>query len=103
MDRYGIKTRQLSIDFIKNDCKKKPEDFDKLFFDMGSQREEGQWSSEWKSDLIHSLLQGYYIPEIHIVATGTKNIKPMSVFEGKQRITSARENQMNFLKLFFKV
>jgi len=99
MDKDCIKCAHWSVQRIMEDYKKKPGDFEKLFFDMNSQREEGQWNSVWKSDLIHSLMQGYHVPPIHIAKTGTKNIKPMSVFEGKQRITSIREYVLGLFRL----
>lgn len=99
MDRYNIKARQLSVSWLMENLKKKPDEYGKLFFDMNSQREENQWNVKWKSDLVHSLIQGYFVPEVHIVQDGTSYIKSMSVFEGKQRITSVREYVLNLYPL----
>ena len=90
MNRNNIRRGLLSVRDLVDSYMGKDDD-EKIFFDMSSQREENQWNSEWKSDLIHSVLQGYYIPEVHIVKTGTHHIKELSVFEGKQRLTTIIE------------
>ena len=98
MNRNNIRRGLLSVrDLVDNYVGE--DDDEKIFFDMNSQREESQWSSEWKSDLIHSVLQGYYIPEVHIVKTGTRHIKEMSVFEGKQRLTTIIEYVLGLFPL----
>ena len=98
MDKNNIRKGLLSVrDLVDNYAEKEGDE--KIFFDMNSQREESQWNSEWKSDLIHSVLQGYYIPEVHIVGTGTRYIKEMSVFEGKQRLTTIIEYVLGLFPL----
>lgn len=59
----------------------------KLTFDYPIQRESGQWDKSQKSLLIDSILNGYFLPEIYIIREGTNDFSPMSVLDGKQRLT----------------
>lgn len=63
----------------------------KLTFDYPIQRESGQWDKSQKSLLIDSVLNGYFLPEIYIIREGTNDFSPMSVLDGKQRLTTLYE------------
>ncbi len=63
----------------------------KLTFDYPIQRESGQWDKSQKSLLIDSILNGYFLPEIYIIREGTNDFSPMSVLDGKQRLTTLHE------------
>ena len=63
----------------------------KLTFDYPIQRESGQWDKSQKSLLIDSVLNGYFLPEIYIIREGTEDFAPMSVLDGKQRLTTLYE------------
>lgn len=63
----------------------------KLTFDYPIQRESGQWDKSQKSLLIDSILNGYFLPEIYIIREGTEDFAPMSVLDGKQRLTTLYE------------
>jgi len=63
----------------------------KLSFDYPIQRESGQWDKSQKSLLIDSILNGYFLPEIYIIREGTEDFAPMSVLDGKQRLTTLYE------------
>lgn len=91
MRKSSIRKGHLSLEAIMRDYKLPKDSKNKLYFDLNSQRSAGVWDVQWKSDLIYSFLQGYTIPPIYIVKTGTENIVSMSVIDGKQRITSVRE------------
>lgn len=59
----------------------------KIKLDFSLQRPDEQWDAEWKSKLIHSILQGINIPAIYIIKDGTEKYAPMSLIDGKQRVT----------------
>ena len=60
----------------------------KLTFDYPIQREDGQWDKGQKALLIDTVFNGYLIPDIYIVKEGTEDFSPMSVLDGKQRLTT---------------
>ena len=57
-------------------------------FDYPIQRESGQWDKYQKSLLIHTIFQDYLVPDIYIIKEGTEDFSPMSVLDGKQRLTT---------------
>lgn len=59
----------------------------RLVFDSPIQRPEGQYNNADQSLLIHSILQGYIIPNVYIVQHGADDFEPMTVLDGKQRMT----------------
>jgi len=63
----------------------------KLTFDYPIQREDGQWDKEQKALLIDTVLNGYIIPDVYIIKEGTEDFSPMSVLDGKQRLTTLYE------------
>jgi len=63
----------------------------RMNFDFPIQRESGQWSNKQKSLLIHSILQGYDVPDIYIINEGTSQYEKDSVLDGKQRCTTLKE------------
>lgn len=63
----------------------------KLCFDYPIQRESGQWDKQQKALLIDTVLNGYFIPDIYIMKEGTEDFSPMSVLDGKQRLTTLYE------------
>lgn len=63
----------------------------KLTFDYPIQRESGQWDKSQKSLLIDSVINGFFLPEIYIIREGTTDFSPMSVLDGKQRLTTLYE------------
>ena len=63
----------------------------KLCFDYPIQRESGQWDKQQKALLIDTVLNGYFIPDIYIMKEGTEEFSPMSVLDGKQRLTTLYE------------
>lgn len=63
----------------------------KLTFDYPIQRDDGQWDRNQKALLIDTVLNGYFIPDIYIIKDGTEDFSPMSVLDGKQRLTTLQE------------
>lgn len=63
----------------------------KLTFDYPIQREDGQWDKQQKALLIDTVLNGYLIPDVYIIREGTEDFSPMSVLDGKQRLTTLNE------------
>lgn len=63
-------------------------DDENLTFDYPIQRADGQWDKSQKALLIDSVLKGYIIPHVYIVKDGTEDFSPMSVLDGKQRLTT---------------
>lgn len=59
----------------------------RLVFDCPIQRPEGQWANKDQSLLIHSMLQEYPVPNVYIVQHGADDFEPMTVLDGKQRLT----------------
>lgn len=63
-------------------------DENKLTFDYPIQRDGGQFDKDQKALLINTIFNGYLIPEIYIIKEGTEDFSPMSVLDGKQRLTT---------------
>ena len=63
----------------------------KLTFDYPIQREDGQWDKSQKALLIDTVLNGFFIPHVYIIKEGTEDFSPMSVLDGKQRLTTLNE------------
>lgn len=63
----------------------------KLTFDYPIQREDGQWDKSQKALLIDTVLNGFLIPHVYIIKEGTEDFSPMSVLDGKQRLTTLYE------------
>ncbi len=63
-------------------------DENKLTFDYPIQRDGGQFDKDQKALLINTVFSGYLIPEIYIIKEGTEDFSPMSVLDGKQRLTT---------------
>ena len=66
-------------------------DDENLTFDYPIQRADGQWDKSQKALLIDSVLKGFIIPHVYIVKDGTEDFSPMSVLDGKQRLTTLRD------------
>lgn len=63
-----------------------------LTFDYIIQRADGQWDKSQKSLLIDSVLRGgYLVPQLYIVKEDKEDFSPMSVLDGKQRLTTLRD------------
>lgn len=69
------------------DYEKSPGQNNRLVFNCPIQRPEGQWSNIAQSLLIHTMLQDYLIPNVCIVQHGADDFEPMTVLDGKQRMT----------------
>ncbi len=83
--KYKTKTyvaSQMVKDYEKDIGQK-----NRLVFDCPIQRPEGLWSNVAQSLLIHSILQEYLVPNICIVQNGADDFEPMTVLDGKQRMT----------------
>ena len=59
----------------------------RLVFDCPLQRPEGQWSKIAQSLLIHTILQDLLVPNVFIVQNGADDFEPMTVLDGRQRMT----------------
>lgn len=66
-------------------------DKNKLTFDYPIQREDGQWDRSQKALLIDTVFNGYIVPDIYIIKEGTEDFSPMSVLDGKQRLTTLHD------------
>lgn len=86
MDYMEKRTQNYNLEEIIERMDKK-----KLTFDYPIQRESGQWDKSQRSLLIDSILNGYFLPEIYIIREGTEDFAPMSVLDGKQRLTTLYE------------
>ncbi|RKJ62066.1 DUF262 domain-containing protein [Roseburia sp. 1XD42-69] len=86
MDYMEKRTQNYNLEEIIERMDKK-----KLTFDYPIQRESGQWDKSQRSLLIDSILNGYFLPEIYIIREGTEDFTPMSVLDGKQRLTTLYE------------
>ena len=62
-----------------------------LTFDYIIQRADGQWDKSQKALLIDSVLRGYMLPQLYIVKEDKEDFSPMSVLDGKQRLTALRD------------
>lgn len=80
------RTQNYNLDEIIERMDKK-----KLTFDYPIQRESGQWDKSQKSLLVDSILNGFFLPEIYIIREGTNDFSPMSILDGKQRLTTLYE------------
>lgn len=60
----------------------------KFKFDFPIQRVSGQWTKEQQSLFIHSIIQGYDVPDIYIIDSDTKSYEKSSILDGKQRCTT---------------
>lgn len=80
-----VENRNYSYDIedIIEKMKKK-----KLTFDYPIQRESGQWDKSQRDLFIDSIFNGYLVPDIYIIKEGTEDFSPMSVLDGKQRLTT---------------
>lgn len=81
------KTRSYVVSQMIKDYEKKVGQNNRLVFDCPIQRPEGQWSNVAQSLLIHSILQEYLVPNVCIVQNGADEFEPMTVLDGKQRMT----------------
>jgi len=70
-----------------------------LSFDFPIQRESGQWDKEQKSLFIDTIFNGYLVPEVYIIKEGTDDFCPMSVLDGKQRLTTIYDYYNDGFKL----
>lgn len=66
-------------------------DDENLTFDYPIQRADGQWDKSQKALLIDSVLRGYLLPQLYIVKEDKEDFSPMSVLDGKQRLTVLRD------------
>lgn len=80
------RNQTFSIEELMEQMNKK-----KLTFDYPIQREDGQWDKSQKALLIDTVLNGFLIPHIYIIKEGTEDFSPMSVLDGKQRLTTLHE------------
>lgn len=71
----------------------------KLTFDYPIQRESGQWDKAQKALFIDTIFNGYIVPDLYIIKEGTEDFSPMSVLDGKQRLTTIYEFYKNEFKL----
>lgn len=71
----------------------------KLTFDYPIQRESGQWDKSQKALFIDTILNGYIVPDLYIIKEGTEDFSPMSVLDGKQRLTTVHEFYKDGFKL----
>jgi hypothetical protein len=78
-----VRRTNYSLKRIVSDMKK-----GKITFDFPIQRESGQWDKTQQGLLIHSILQGFIIPDVYIIKEGSTEFSPFSVLDGKQRLTT---------------
>lgn len=71
----------------------------KMNFDFPIQRDSGQWSKQQKCLFIHSIIQGYDVPDIYVIDDGTDLYEKSSVLDGKQRCTTLKEFYIDELRL----
>ena len=81
------KTRNYVASQMVKDYEKPVGKNNRLVFDCPIQRPEGQWGNKDQSLLIHSMLQEYPVPNVYIVQNGADDFEPMTVLDGKQRLT----------------
>ena len=82
------KSREYRIEFLIRDLAKQKGKPGRLNLDFSNQRSEWQWSKEAQSLLIHTILQGEIIPEIFVTKDAVGEIKPKTVIDGKQRVST---------------
>ena len=80
------RNQSYNIEDLVEKIKKK-----KLTFDYPIQREDGQWDKSQKALLIDTVFNGFFIPDVYIIKEGTEDFSPMSVLDGKQRLTTLAE------------
>lgn len=89
-----VRRTNYSLKRIVSDMKK-----GKITFDFPIQRESGQWDKMQQGLLIHSVLQGYIVPDIYIIKEGSTDFSPFSVLDGKQRLTTVYDFYNDKFKL----
>ena len=94
-----FKTKKYVVSQMIRDYEKKTGQKNRLVFNCPIQRPEGQWPDADQSLLIHSILQEYYIPNICLLQNDSDDFEPMTVLDGKQRMTII----YNFVTLGFKL
>ena len=95
--KYKIKSYVVSQ--MVKDYEKDVGKNNRLVFDCPIQRPEGQYTNVAQSLVIHSILQGYIIPNVYIVQHGADDFEPMTVLDGKQRMTIIYNYVTNGFKL----
>lgn len=93
------KTKSYVVSQMVKDYEKDIGKNNRLVFDCPIQRPEGQYSNVAQSLVIHSILQGYIIPNVYIVQNGADDFEPMTVLDGKQRMTIIYNYITNGFKL----
>ena len=82
------KSTPYRVHSIVEDIEKREGQHRKLYLDFTNQRPERQWSRETQSLLIHTILQEEIIPEIYITKTEIPKVRPRTVIDGKQRLST---------------
>lgn len=95
--KYKIKSYLVSQ--MVKDYEKKVGQNNRLVFNCPIQRPEGQWGNKDQSLLIHSILQDLLIPNVCVVQNGADDFEPMTVLDGKQRMTIVYNYVTNGFKL----
>ena len=93
------KTKSYVVSQMIKDYEKEPGRNNRLVFDCPIQRPEGLWNNIAQSLLIHSILQEYLVPAVFIVQYGADDFEPMTVLDGKQRMTTIYNYVNNGFKL----
>lgn len=93
------KTKGYIVSQMVKDYEKKAGQNNRLVFDCPIQRPEGQWSNKDQSLLIHTILQDLLVPNVCIVQNGADDFEPMTVLDGKQRMTIVYNYVANGFKL----
>ena len=93
------KTKSYVVSQMVKDYEKDIGKNNRLVFDCPIQRPEGQYNNVAQSLVIHSILQGYIIPNVYIVQHGADDFEPMTVLDGKQRMTIIYNYITNGFKL----
>ena len=93
------KTKTYVVSQMVKDYEKDIGKNNRLVFDCPIQRPVGQYSNVAQSLVIHSILQGYIIPNVYIVQHGADDFEPMTVLDGKQRMTIIYNYVTNGFKL----
>lgn len=81
------KPKSYVVSQMMKDYEKEVGQSNRLVFDCPLQRPEGQWSKIAQSLLIHSILQDLLVPNVFIVQNGADDFEPMTVLDGRQRMT----------------
>ena len=97
MMKYKMKSYVVSQ--MVKDYEKRIGQNNRLVFNCPIQRPEGQWNNVSQSLLIHSILQEYLVPNVCIVQNGADDFEPMTVLDGKQRMTIIYNYVTNGFKL----